>query len=595
MAIALIILYIALVFFIIRTKQTYMPTGIMVIIWAVLTCSLLIFFRDIVEINFKGLFYILLGISIFVGGAFLGLKTAKQNPEPNLLHCDRKLIVPVLGVLIALGCAYPIYQIYNHGFSLANLFNLDALSEMNKEMYIKSYHTEDKENYSKLAQVLLVFSYTAPVFGGFCWSMSKSKLAKTLCILTILPCLVITASQSTKMTLMSALLLWISGFFTCALSYNIKVRISLKTIIILVSITALFASAMFYSLLTRWNNNYDDSQIEKNKTTFFVYTYGSLLCFDYWFENSRQNYSTNILQNSRLYKLGYFHNIENGIRVDFKRPTPAHTFEVYGQHIQDCNYEAKQDYTVSFDVTSDVKPDSATYSLASYTDKFLGHYPLVIDNCEQTGPQTWHYSLTFNLDSARFNVRTPDIILSYDSVTYVELTHLRIDTGKVALPWDDGESNMFWHNANEHKYGIMTFFGIANALGIEERIAGIYREFIYFGRIDSSISSNVYTIFRMLIDDFGKIGALVFLFLLGFGSAKAIVFIKKRKMVFLSQTFLVAVYSYVMWGFVASIWAYTSILCAYGLAFIIFSILQKPLHGDTWVTKITKKLKPKQK
>ncbi|MBR6178008.1 MAG: hypothetical protein IKQ70_09040, partial [Bacteroidales bacterium] len=61
------------------------------------------------------------------------------------------------------------------------------------------------------------------------------------------------------------------------------------------------------------------------------------------------------------------------------------------------------------------------------------------------------------------------------------------------------------------------------------------------------------------------------------------------------QTFLVAVYSYVMWGFVASIWAYTSILCAFGLSFFIFSILQKPLQGDTWVTKITKKLKPKQK
>ena len=548
MAIALIILYIALVFFIIRTKQTYMPTGIMVIIWAVLTCSLLIFFRDIVEINFKGLFYLLLGISIFVGGAFLGLKTAKQNTGTKLLSCDRKLIVPVLGVLIALGCAYPIYQIYNHGFSLANLFNLDALSEMNKEMYIKSYHTEDKENYSKLAQVLLVFSYTAPVFGGFCWSMSKSKLAKTLCILTILPCLVITASQSTKMTLMSALILWIAGFFTSSLSYNIKIKISLKAVIILVSITAIFVSAMFYSLLTRWNNDYDDTKIEKNKTTFFVYSYGSLLCFDRWFAYSQQNYSTSLLQASRLYKLGYFHDIENGIRVDFRRPTNAPSMEIYGQLFKECNYNKNQDYTIAFDVTSDVKPDSVKYLFVNFENIHKEHnISFKMDNCEQTGPQTWRYSLTFNLDSNFNYVRTPNIVLSYDSVTYVELTHLRVDTGKVALPWDDGESNMFWHNANEHKYGIMTFFGIANALGIEERIAGIYREFIYFGRIDSSISSNVYTIFRMLIDDFGKIGALVFLFLLGFGSAKAIVFIKKRKMVFLSQTFLVAVYSYVMW------------------------------------------------
>lgn len=591
MAITIIILYAFLVFFIIKTKQTYMPTGIMVILWAVLTCSLLILFRDWVDIEYTGLFYIVLGITVFVGGSFLGLKTAKQNTDTKLLRCDRKLIVPVLGALIALGCAYPIYQIYNHGFSLANLFNLDALSEMSKEMYIKSYNTGDEESYSKFAQVLLVFSYTAPVFGGFCWSTSKSKLAKTLCILTILPCLVITASQSTKMTLMSALILWISGFFTCALSYNIKVRISLKTIIILVSITALFASAMFYSLLTRWSNDYDDSQIEKNKTTFFVYSYGSLLCFDHWFKSGRQNYSTSLLQVSRLYKLGYFHNIEKGIRVDFKRPTHTPTFEVYGQYIQDCDYDANQDYTVSFDVTSDVKPDSAKYSLANY----ISHYPLKIDNSEQTGPQTWRYSLTFSLDSSRNYVRTPDIILSYDSVTYVEISNFRIDTGKVAQPWTESESNMFWRNDNEHKWGIMTFFGIANVLGIEQRIAGIYRDFVYFGRVDRSMNSNVYSIFRMLIDDFGKIGALVFLFLIGFASSKAIVFIQKRKMVFISQAFLIAVYSYVLWSFVASIWAYTSIICAYGLSFIIFSILQKPLHGDTWITKIAKKLKPKQK
>ena len=141
----------------------------------------------------------------------------------------------------------------------------------------------------------------------------------------------------------------------------------------------------------------------------------------------------------------------------------------------------------------------------------------------------------------------------------------------------------------------MTFFGIFNGIGLAKRQTGIYRDLVYFGRLDKTMRSNVYTIFRMLIDDFGKIGALVFLVLLGFASSKAIIFIQKRKMVFLSQTFLVAVYSYVMWGFVASIWAYTSILCAYGLAFIIFSILQKPLQGDTWVTKITKKLKPKQK
>ena len=595
MDISIILFYIFLAFITIKAKQTYTPAGIMVLLWAALNCSLFIFFRDLVEFMSSGIFYIILCVAVFMGGAIVGKKTTQQKDDNQLLHFNRKCIVPLLLLLIALGCLYPLYRIYENGFSLTNLFKIDELNNMTREMYIKQYFNEKQDGNSKFAQVLLVFSYTAPLFGGFCWPVSKTKITKVLCILTIIPCLLITASQSTKMTLISALILWISGFLTCSLSYNIKIRISIKTFFILVSVTILFISAMFCSLLTRWNNDYDDYQVEKNKTTFFVYTYGSLVCFDRWFEYSIQNYSTALLQSSRLYKLGYFHNVENGIRADFKRPTHAPSMEIYGQFFQECNYNKHQDYTVSFDVTSDVKPDSAKYAIVSFNNRYISHYPITIDNCEQTGPQTWRYSLTFNLDSSRNYVRTPDIILSYDSVTYVEISNLRIDTGKVAQPWTEGECNIFWHNANEHKYGIMTFFGIANALGIEERIAGIYRDFIYFGRIDRTISSNVYTIFRMLIDDFGKIGALIFLFLLGFASSKAIVFIKKRKMIFISQTILVAVYSYVMWGFVASIWAYTSILCTYGLAFIIFSILQKPLHGETWVTIIAKKLKPKHK
>ena len=320
------------------------------------------------------------------------------------------------------------------------------------------------------------------------------------------------------------------------------------------------------------------------------------MCFDDWFysEINDIDYSTTLLQNSKIYRLGYLSKIENGVKVEFSERIHAPLFEIYGRHLNDCEYLAGNNYTVSFDVTSDVQPDSVKYSVFSYTTLPKGHYQIMMDSCRQTGLHTWHYQLSFNLDSNRLFVRTPDIILSYDSVKYVEITKFRIDTGAVAQPWIINSNNLFWHN-NQMRYGVLTFFGVANALGIAKRQTGIYRDYVYFGRLDKTMRSNVYTIFRMLIDDFGIVGALVFLLLLGFASAKAIVFIKKRKMIFLCQAFLVAVYSYVMWGFVASIWAYTSIICAYGLTFLIFSILQKPLHGDTWVTKIAKILKPKQK
>ncbi len=596
MAFVILLLYAALVFVTIKFKQVYTPAGVMVFLWTALNATLLIFFRDMVELKYSGLFYILAGVGIFFGGAILGKKTNKQNLETNQLQVNEKMIAPILCTLTLLGFIWPIYYIIAHGFSISNLFDLDELSEMTKEFSTERYTAEETIGYSKASQLLLIFTYTAPIIGGFCWLISNKIHSKITSILSVLPCIMITASQSTKMAMINALFFWLSGFLVSALSYNIKLKISIKSIIIGVSILSLFFAILFYSMLTRWGNNYDDNKIERTKITFFNYAYGSLLCFDYWFNDQIQNtdYSTVILQNAKLHRLGYLSNIENGVGVQFSEHIKAPSMEIYGNHLDECQYQAGKDYTVSFDVTSDVQPDSVKYSIFSTTTIPKGHLPLMIDSCKQTGLHTWHYQLSFNLDSNRLNVRTPDIILSYDSVKYVEITKLRIDTGSVAQPWINRGNNIFWHD-DQLKYGVMTFCGIFNGLGLAKRQKGIYRDNVYFGRLDKTMRSNVYSIFRMLIDDFGIVGALVFLLLLGFASAKAIVFIKKRKMIFLCQAFLVAVYSYVMWGFGASIWAYTSIICAYGLAFFIFSILQKPLHGDTWVTKIAKILKPKQK
>lgn len=597
MAYIILLLYAILVFLTIKTKQTYTPAGAMVFLWTALNGILLLFFRDWVEIKYPGFFYIVIGVGVFLGGAIVGQKTAKPVTEKKLLRFNRTLISPTLAILIVLGFVWPLYYIYTHGFSLSNLFNLDELSEMNKEFSTERYYsTEEIIGYSKVSQLLLIFTYVVPIIGGFCWLISKQIHSKILCILTIIPCIMITASQSTKMAMIIALLFWISGFLTCAQSYNISLKFTIKSIIIWASILVVFIGIMFYSLLTRWGNNYDNHRVQRTKYELFAYALGSIICFDDWFYNKEHNidYSTTILQKTKLHRLGFLSNIDNGVKVQFSETIYAPRMEIYGQHLDECEYQAGKYYTISFDVTSNIQPDSVNYSLVSYSTLPKGHYHIMMDSCKQIGLHSWHYQHTFKLDSNRLNVRTPDIILSFDSVKYVGITKLRIDTGAVAQSWKINSNNIFWHK-EDLQYGAMTFMGIANAIGLAERKFGLYRDFLSFGRLDKTMQSNVYTLFRLLIDDFGKIGALLFMFILGFASAKSIVFIKKRKIIFLSQAFLVAIYCLIMWSFATSIWAYTSILCAYGLAFIIFSILQKPLHGDTWVTKITKKLKPKQK
>lgn len=588
MAYIILLLYAALVFLTIKTKQTYTPAGIMVLMWAALNGVLLLFFRDMVEIQFSGFYYILLGVGVFLGGAILGQKTSKKLVEKRLLRFNRSLITPVLSILILMAFVDPIYNIYALGFSVSDIFDLESLSKMIAAFCHNRYFEDEQVGYSKVIQLFLAVTYAAPAIGGFCFLPSKKVYQKILCILTALPCIMITVTSAAKMATISALMLWISGILTTILSYNIKVKFSWKTIIAISGTFFVVLVGLFFSLVSRWGKSADSKAIEQTKMTFFDYALGSLMCFDNWFsaELDDLDYSTVLLQHSHLSRFGYFRKVENGVRVEFDSLRSSPSMEVYGRQLYNCEYFAGKDYTVSFNVTSNVKPDSVKYSIFSNTTMPKGHYHIMMDSCRQIGLHTWHYTQSFNLDSNRLLVLTPDIILSLDSVRYLEITKLRIDTGTVEMPWKHKGSNIFWHQ-DGHTYGVMTFFGIANALGLAERQPGVYRDFEYFGRLNKNMWTNVYTIFRQLIDDFGMVGALVFLFIIGFISSKAIVFIAKRKWIFVCQAFLVAVYSYVMWGFVTSFWAYTTNICCYAFCLIIFVLLQEPLHSGSFLARLT--------
>ena len=595
LTILILLLYAALVFFTIKAKQTFTPAGVMVFLWTALNSMLLLFFRDWVELTYVGLLYIAAGVTAFVVGTIIASKTAKNISNSPNLSFNTKLAVIILSATIALGFVNPIHSIYANGFSIFNLFDLEEISNMTKEFSMIRYYKEN-ESYSKITQFFLIFTYTAPIIAGFCWLFFKRGWQKALCIVALLPCIFITFSQSTKMSTLVALIFFFAGIIVAYISYGIKIKITPKYIIIVSCVSALVLAGLFYSMLTRWGAEITDDKVENNKTTFFNYTFGSPICFDHWLYDEIQglDYSTSLLQNSLLIRWGYFKKVENGIRVDFNPAISKKFINISGRFIDEFKYDSLNNYTIQFDLQCNTKPDSVKISLYSRHANPLGHYLISMENEEQIEPNKWHYSRTFSLDHSRSVIRTPNIILSLHNASYFEITKLRLDTGTVAQPWVNGSGNMFYRD-NSLKYGVMTFFGIFNGIGLAKRQTGIYRDFVYFGRLDKTMRSNVYTIFRMLIDDFGKVGALIFLLLLGFASGKAVVMIQKRKFVFLCQAFLIAVYSYVLWGFVASIWAYTSILCAFGLSFFIFSILQKPLQGDTWVTKITKKLKPKQK
>lgn len=112
-------------------------------------------------------------------------------------------------------------------------------------------------------------------------------------------------------------------------------------------------------------------------------------------------------------------------------------------------------------------------------------------------------------------------------------------------------------------FGTMTYNWVFNLTGLVERRQGVYG-------YAQSIRTNVFTLFRGIITDFGSIGGIIYCFLRGVVGGYIFKQIHKKSMVMpLSVTMLSATYLFFMYGFIISPWTYTTYFAAYVLFFII--------------------------
>ena len=123
-------------------------------------------------------------------------------------------------------------------------------------------------------------------------------------------------------------------------------------------------------------------------------------------------------------------------------------------------------------------------------------------------------------------------------------------------------------------WGSRTFLGISNILGIEERVQGIYPEFLNVGKNGFFGISNTYTIFRPLVEDFGEVGAMVAMFIMGVIGNMSLKAVTAHRATIFNQVVLIALFAYLMWSFSASFYAYTTYLAMFVVAYILLHLIQ---------------------
>ena len=118
------------------------------------------------------------------------------------------------------------------------------------------------------------------------------------------------------------------------------------------------------------------------------------------------------------------------------------------------------------------------------------------------------------------------------------------------------------YDAINYKWGINTFAGPFELLGISNRVQGFYLDFIEVGK--SNI--NIYTAFRGLLEDFGFFGTSLFLFILGFISS--IVFFRVKAGWIIGVPILALITGWIIFSPIISLFVNNSIIGGYFLFFI---------------------------
>ena len=280
------ILILALVILLLIISWNYIiriePAGLFAAMWALLI-TVIIGCQGFVIIRYTGLLFILACVYSFLIGTIFVNTYYHPIPSTNInLKFNKKVANTLLVALFFAAFVNPIYTVILHGFSISSIFNIVTLLQMNNTISVDRYSGADYTN--TFNQLMLVFSYSAPLFGGFCYRL-VDKFGKTFSLLSIVPCIFVAFTQAMKMGLITSVFLWFCGFLVCSFTYNLQIRIKTKTLFLITGGSIGFFSLLFLSMILR-TGEISDRIVEDITNKFFTYAFGFVPCFDIWFDSS---------------------------------------------------------------------------------------------------------------------------------------------------------------------------------------------------------------------------------------------------------------------------------------------------------------------
>jgi len=277
-----VILFIALIIALLLLSWKYTlrlePAGVFAAIWAFFGVFTLLL-QNYIDLNFEGCSFLMAGVCLFVAGTIFNDYFYNPQPSGTVLELRKKWVTPLLLILLVGAMVNPLYSIVLHGFSLRALLTMREVLEMNKGIAEDRY--AGAEAHDMVNQFFLIFSYAAPVIGGFCFRL-VGKLNKVLCVITLIPCTFIALTQSLKMGMIASFILFFAAYVVCSYTYNLPIRIKGKIILRFGLVIFGFLFTLFISMVFRTGEVSQKTIIEISQK-FVSYAIGHMHNIDFWY------------------------------------------------------------------------------------------------------------------------------------------------------------------------------------------------------------------------------------------------------------------------------------------------------------------------
>lgn len=274
-----IILSLCLIWFVRKKVRPFSPASVFTLFWTVQILFMVIGWSGFLYFKYVGILYILLCLYCFDLGYCLKIQNRSNKVREVAVNYNGDKAKILYFFVVSLAFFALFYDIFNHGFGLQNLFDLNSFMEMSNEQSVERYSGEEEGGI--VSRVLGINTYACAIIGGMSYYMFNGR-KRILSFVALLPLFLSGLAAGAKMGIITGTFLWLIGLLIISQLRGVQVHISFKKIIIfLIGVIAFIALLILVMMFRIGSFDIDTMYVVFGKT--ISYTLGHLPAFDLWF------------------------------------------------------------------------------------------------------------------------------------------------------------------------------------------------------------------------------------------------------------------------------------------------------------------------